>query len=265
MEFSLLNLFTNQSKQITTYSSRNAASRYTLHIPDVVISQVLAFVHEKLYKVVSKSHHLPYTDDESTNSENKFPIGIIFSLQLYDDEAYKSILLNKFQRTLCRYLAGRGFLTELQWARQMACPWNSKICSAAAEGGHLEVLQWARSEGCAWDYNVFIKAATYGHLHVIQWAMGNGCQWHDEVCAYAAWKGHLHVLEWAVNNGCSWNETACSSAAETGYFDILQWLRRHGCPWDDGVFERAGTLLAANNIMVLLLLVLLHGISLSLS
>lgn len=218
------------------------ALRNTLHIPDVVISQVLAFVHEKLYTIVSKNHHLPSADDESTDtdSKEKFPIGIIFSLRLYDDEDYKRTLLNKFKRTLCHYLADKGFLTELQWARQMTCPWTSEVCSAAAEGGHLEVLRWARSEGCDWDYYVFIGAATYGHLHVIEWAMENGCQWQDEVCAHAAWKGHLHILEWAVNNGCSWDETACSSAAESGHFEILQWLRRHGCPWDDGVFERAG-------------------------
>jgi len=110
---------------------------------------------------------------------------------------------------------------RLAWAKDMGCPWDTRICEYAAQGGHLEVLKWAWERRCPWDSRVCSYAAESGHLDVLRWAREHGCDWDDQTCMYAAWGGHLEVLSWAHEHGCSWRASTCSRAAAGGHLRVL--------------------------------------------
>ncbi|CAN0535460.1 unnamed protein product, partial [Scytosiphon promiscuus] len=100
---------------------------------------------------------------------------------------------------------------------------NSGTCEFAAMGGQLRVLQWARNIDCPWDSRVCSTAAWFGLLEVLKWARCNGCPWDAQTCASAARGGHLEVLKWARRNGCPWGEHTCASAAKGGHLDVIKW------------------------------------------
>ena len=52
---------------------------------------------------------------------------------------------------LCRYTAGKGWLTALHGLRHKGAAWDKWICSAAAQGGHMAVLQWSLGQECLWS------------------------------------------------------------------------------------------------------------------
>ena len=105
-------------------------------------------------------------------------------------------VLKDFERRICEYAAGCGYLSVLKWARAKGCPWNIWTCPKAAENGHLAVLQWARAQGCPLNSWTCAYAAMNGHFAVLQWARAQGCRWDKNKCARAAkdameWKPHI--------------------------------------------------------------------------
>src|SRR5260221_381167 len=108
------------------------------------------------------------------------------------------------------YVAKKGYLNLIIWAREQGCEWDSGTCSYAAKGGHLEVLKWARENGCEWNSSTCSNAASGGHLEVLKWAREHGCHWTSFTCSCAARRGHLEVLKWAREHGCKWNSDTCS-------------------------------------------------------
>src|SRR4051812_24660384 len=75
-----------------------------------------------------------------------------------------------WQKALCARIAGKGYLSLLQWITEQGCLWDAQTCAAAAAGGHTAVLQWATEHGCPWDATTCAGAAGGGHLSTLMWA-----------------------------------------------------------------------------------------------
>ena len=157
-------------------------------IPDPVLFQIFNYIHPQFHsfifpRALSNIYAPPPAPAlylGRTNRALKMPIGWLFNSQAYTE--FKDTLLGKrFKNILCQYLAGKGNLTALQWARAQGCQWDEDTCSSAAEGGHLQVLKWARAEQCPWSSKVCEDAAWMGHKHIIQWARRHGCPWSKKV------------------------------------------------------------------------------------
>ena len=107
-----------------------------------------------------------------------------------------STSLAVFAGDCCRFAAGGGHLSLLQWLRENNFPWDRYTCSSAAARGHLDVLQWARANDCPMDGNTCDASARSGNLEVLQWARANGCPWNEYTLNCAVFNGHLHVVRW---------------------------------------------------------------------
>jgi hypothetical protein len=59
-----------------------------------------------------------------------------------------------------------GSAKRLAWAKANGCPWGEVTCAFLARRGRLEALQWAREHdgSCPWDARTSRGAAAGGHL-----------------------------------------------------------------------------------------------------
>ena len=108
---------------------------------------------------------------------------------------------------LCKFVAGAGCLTGLQWLRSQdpPCHWDERSCAWAAKCGHLSVLQWLRSQNPPgpWDAEACRYAVEFGHLAVLQWLRSQDppCPWNKAACRSAAFSnGHCVMVAWI--DGC---------------------------------------------------------------
>lgn len=138
----------------------------------------------------------------------------------------------------CTQLAGRGYVSLMEWARSRGYGWEPRACLlAAAAAGSIEVIRWIQRE-CGdkeiWHDSICAAAAKRGQLKLLKWVRKKGCPWKETTCTGAAEGGHIKVLKWARRKGCEWDEHACSAAAKYGHLDVLHWLRENGeCPWNE--------------------------------
>jgi hypothetical protein len=71
----------------------------------------------------------------------------------------------------CTFIASRGNLQVLKWARQeKKCPWNPDTFAMAAAGGYLEILRYAVEveQDCPWNEATCKMAASIGNWYCLQ-------------------------------------------------------------------------------------------------
>jgi len=170
-------------------------------------------------------------------------------------------------------IAGRGWMSGLQWARKQGSPWNELACAQGARGGHLDIVKWLREQGCHWDSSTADGAAG-GHLDLLKWARKEGCPWHTSTFRDAAKGAHLDVMEWLWENECPFNRADMNPtltvlgddnlelvkwmherdmllmnppgpnpgehAASGGHLEMLKWLEGYaGCSLNNQMWDRA--------------------------
>lgn len=128
----------------------------------------------------------------------------------------------------CLVIASQGYLSILQLAREIGCPWQSDVCVNAAIIGRLDIIEWAVSHGCQVDYHTIDNAAKFGHLDIIKWARRTTqiC-YLDRECETAACYGHLNIVKWVtieqhVDINYTWD--TYDTVVENGFEDMLQLL-----------------------------------------
>ena len=123
------------------------------------------------------------------------------------------------------------FRDLLQWARDLGCPWDSRLLALVAGNGSLADLQDAASlGGGTLTAEVFRSAAGSGSLDVLRWLHKVGCPWGPEATAAAARNGRLEALQWLRANRCPWNIMTIVSAAQAGHIRVLDWAVTNRCP-----------------------------------
>ena len=167
-----------------------------MHVPEVLMLQILEFVHSSLYALITKRMY-PVSNDQSQyatsggeKNPQQLPISLLFASQLYKHSWTERILLSdRFRENLCAYLTTRGELVPLKWALQRHCPYNEGRCKLiAARGGRLSILQWIQQE----EVN---RGSTSSYIN-----------WTENICIAAARGGHIKVIRWLRLQGCPWNE-----------------------------------------------------------
>ena len=169
-----------------------------MHVPEVLMFQILEFVHSSLHALITKkrmfsvsNYPSQYAASGGEKKPQQLPISLLFASQLYNHHSWteRILLSDRFRENLCAYLTGRGELVPLKWALQRHCPYDEGRCLViAARVGHLRILQWIQQEevnrgstsSCInWAENICIAAARGGHLEVIRWLRLQGCPWNE--------------------------------------------------------------------------------------
>jgi len=214
----------------------------SLQIPEVLIFEVLNFIHPCIHIIISKNKFCNFLEPDN----DKLTISLLIALNNTTtfEEYYSVVLSYRFRDKLGLEVASKGNLSTLQWFQSRGINWDHNLLSILASRGELETLKWAISnkltlklQGELTEMSSILRQAVInGRENILKWVLESGIfdqKYIPDVVQSAAGADQMKIILWMIKNIPLTRKLIekskvciCPAAVYGNNIHILEWFQK---------------------------------------